>query len=209
MENEWIEWSKIFQFREVIHKRYKEVWDIPLLKRRSFLLKRYLKDGMYILDVGAGERGAEREIKRLGIELTYKSMDIDMTKIHDYYDLDEIKEEFDAVLLFEVIEHLTLEEGVMLLKKINSLTKKGGILIASTPNVFNPARFMRDATHKTFYAYDEFCGIVNMAGYTIEEVYRSYNDALHRYIFKVYLLGFLFKTLGIDYAYSVFLVGKK
>lgn len=209
MENEKIEWSRIFHSREMIHRRYREVWDIPLMKKRSFLFKRYLKNGLRVLDVGAGERGVEGEIKRLGIELTYKSMDIDRTKTHDYYSMEEINEDFDAVFLFEVIEHLSLEEGITLLKKINSLTKKGGILIASTPNIFNPTRFMRDATHRTFYAYDEFCGIVNMAGYSIEELYRSYNDAFHRYIIKVYLLGFLFRTLGIDYAYSVFLVAKK
>ncbi|MCX7965980.1 MAG: methyltransferase domain-containing protein [Syntrophorhabdaceae bacterium] len=209
MEYTHIEWSKMFDFREQIHKRYKGVWDIPLIKRRSILFKRFLKDGMAVLDVGAGAKGAGKEIKRLGLDVTYKSMDIDRSIKHDYYDLDEIKEKFHAVLLFEVIEHLSLEDGINLLKKIYNLTEEDGILIASTPNIFNPSRFMRDATHKTFYAYDEFCGIVNMAGYTIEEVFRSYNDAFHRYVFKVYILGFLFKTLGIDYAYSVFLVGKK
>jgi len=208
-KNTVLEWSKIFEYREIIHKRYKEVWDIPLIKKRSILFKRFLRDGMRVLDVGAGFRGAEKEIKRSGISIDYKSMDIDKSICHDYYDLSEIKEDFDAILLFEVIEHLSLEDGINLLKDLNGLTKKNGIIIVSTPNIFNPSRFMRDATHKTFYAYDELSGVINLSGYHIEEIYRSYNDAFHRYFFKVYVAGFLFRTFGIDYAYSIFIVGRK
>lgn len=204
-----LEWSKIFEFRELIHKRYKDVWHIPLIKRRSVLFKRFLRDGMRVLDVGAGFRGAENEIKKLGISIDYKSMDIDKSIYHDYYDLSDIKEDFDAILLFEVIEHLSLEDGINLLKKLHRLTKKNGVIIVSTPNIFNPSRFMRDATHKTFYAYDELSGILNLSGYQIEEIYRSYNDAFHRYFFKVFITGFLFKTFGIDYAYSIFIVARK
>jgi len=204
-----LEWSKIFEFRELIHKRYKDVWHIPLIKRRSVLFKRFLRDGMSVLDVGAGFRSAEKEIKKLWINIDYKSMDIDKSIYHDYYDLSDIKEDFDAILLFEVIEHLSLEDGINLLKKLHRLTKKNGFIIVSTPNIFNPSRFMRDATHKTFYAYDELSGILNLSGYQIEEIYRSYNDAFHRYFFKVFITGFLFKTFGIDYAYSIFIVARK
>lgn len=119
-----LEWSKIFEFRELIHKRYKDVWHIPLIKRRSVLFKRFLRDGMRVLDVGAGFRGAENEIKKLGISIDYKSMDIDKSIYHDYYDLSDIKEDFDAILLFEVIEHLSLEDGINLLKNFTGLQKR-------------------------------------------------------------------------------------
>ena len=30
----------------------------------------------------------------------------------------------------------------------------------STPNIFNPGRFWRDATHKVAYCYDELAGVL-------------------------------------------------
>jgi 2-polyprenyl-3-methyl-5-hydroxy-6-metoxy-1,4-benzoquinol methylase len=209
MEDWAVEWSKIFWYRDKIHKRYPDIWGIPLIKKRSQLLKGLLKDHMSLLDVGAGMKGMEQEIENLGLKLSYKSMDVDTTYRHDYYSLDAIEEQFDVILLFEVIEHLTLQEGLNLLQKLHGATKDNGLIVVSTPNIFNPSRYMRDATHRTFYAYDELCGLLNMAGFSIKDLYRSYNDAFHRYILKVYLLGFLFRVLSIDYAYSVFAVGEK
>jgi 2-polyprenyl-3-methyl-5-hydroxy-6-metoxy-1,4-benzoquinol methylase len=141
--------------------------------------------------------------------LTYKSMDVDRSNPHDYYDVESITEQFDAIIMFEVIEHLSLQEGIELMNKLYNRLNNGGIIIVSTPNIFNPARYMRDATHQTFYAYDELCGLFSIAGFDVKEVYRSYNDAFHRYLLKVYILGWLFRVLGIDYAYSIFVVGEK
>jgi len=209
MENVHTEWSSLFSYRDKIHKRYSEVWDIPLVKKRSHLLKGMLRDGMTLLDIGAGMKGMKAEIANLGIRLTYKSMDVDRSNPHDYYDVESISERFDAIIMFEVIEHMSLQEGLDLMKKLYSIMNEKGIIILSTPNIFNPGRYMRDATHKTFYAYDELCGLLNITGFNIKEVYRSYNDAIHRYFLKVYMLGWLFRFLGIDYAYSIFVVGEK
>ena len=203
------EWSKLFAYRDRIHKKYREIWDVPLVKKRSRLLKAHLKDGMAVLDVGAGMKGMKDEIAGLGIKVTYKSMDIDRSNEHDFYDVADINEKFDAIIMFEVIEHLDLEEGLQFLKALSEKVKKNGIIIISTPNIFNPSRYMRDSTHRTFYGYDELCGLLNLAGFGIRDVYRSFNDAIHRYILKVYLLGWLFRTLTIDYALSVFVVGEK
>lgn len=209
MENVQTEWSSLFLYREGIHKMYPEVWDIPLVKKRSHLLKNMLKDGISLLDVGAGMKGMKREIEGLGIELSYKSMDVDRSNRHDYYDISSITEGFDAVLMFEVIEHMSLQDGLETLKKIYAVLNSKGMIILSTPNIFTPSRYMRDATHRTFYAYDELCGLLNIAGFQIKNVYRSYNDAFHRYVLKVYLMGWLFRFLGIDYAYSIFVVAEK
>ena len=209
MKNVQNEWSSLFSYRDKIHRRYPEVWDVPLIKKRSHLLRGILRDGMNLLDIGAGMKGMKGEIEKLGIKLSYKSMDVDRSNQHDYYDVDSINEKFDAIIMFEVIEHMSLQEGLELLKKLYAITNERGIIILSTPNIFNPARYMRDATHQTFYAYDELCGLLNIAGFDVKEVYRSYNDAFHRYLCKVYLFGWLFRFLGIDYAYSIFVVGEK
>jgi len=209
MENVQTEWSNLFSYRDRIHKTFSDVWDIPLIKKRSHLLKNVVRNGMSILDIGAGMKGVKAEVEGLGIRLTYKSMDVDRSNEHDYYDLSSINERFDAIVMFEVIEHMSLQDGLEMLKKLYALLDKQGVIVLSTPNIFNPSRYMRDATHQTFYAYDELCGLLNIAGFEIRNVYRSYNDAFHRYLFKVYVLGWLFRTLGIDYAYSIFVVGEK
>ena len=209
MENVHTEWSSLFSYRDKIHKTYREVWDIPLIKKRSHLLRGILRDGMTLLDIGAGMKGMKAEIENIGIKLTYKSMDVDRSNQHDYYDVASINETFDVIIMFEVIEHMSLQEGLDLMKKLHSIMNERGIIVLSTPNIFNPSRFMRDATHQTFYAYDELCGLLNIANFNIKELYRSYNDAFHRYFLKVYMLGWLFRLLGIDYAYSIFVVGEK
>lgn len=209
MENVQTEWSSLFSYRDKIHRKYPEVWDIPLIKKRSHLLRGILRDGMKLLDIGAGMKGMKTEIENLGINLVYKSMDVDRGNVHDFYEVDAIQEKFDAIIMFEVIEHMSLQEGLDLMRKLYSNTNERGIIVLSTPNIFNPPRYMRDATHQTFYAYDELCGLLNIAGFEIKNVYRSYNDAFHRYLLKIYLLGWLFRFLGIDYAYSIFVVGEK
>ncbi len=204
-----LDWSRVFTFRDRIHKRYREIWDVPRIKKRAPLLRDTLRDGIRILDVGAGARGMKDEIASLGLTVNYKSMDIDRSMKHDFYDLQDIAEDFDAIICFEVIEHLSLDDGFGLLKRLFELTAKGGLIILSTPNIFNPSRYFRDATHRTFYSYDELCGITGMAGFEVTKVYRSFNDAFHRYILKVYMLGWLFRLLSIDYANSIFVVAEK
>ena len=208
MNNPSTDWSQIFSCRQEMHRRWPEIWDVPLIKNRSRFLGRWLKEGMKVLDVGAGPGDTRTLVEKLNIRIDYKSLDVDRRHEHDFYDIREVDELFDAVLLFEVIEHLSLEEGIDLFQRLKGILRPGGIIALSTPNVFNPSRFMRDSTHRTFYAYDELCGILSLSGFEIKGLYRSYNDALHRYIAKVYLLGFLFRFLGIDYANSIFAVGE-
>ena len=209
MKNIHNEWSSLFLHRDKIHKVHREVWDIPLIKKRSHLLKGIIKDNMTLLDIGAGMKGMKDEIANLGIKVAYKSMDVDRSNQHDYYDVSSINETFDAIIMFEVIEHMSLQEGLEVMKKLFSILNTKGVIVVSTPNIFNPVRYMRDATHQTFYAYDELCGLLSVAGFQVKNVYRSYNDAFHRYLMKVYLLGWLFRFLGIDYAFSIFVVGEK
>jgi SAM-dependent methyltransferase len=136
-------------------------------------------------------------------------MDVDREHPHDYYSLEEIHESFDAIFLFEVIEHLPLEEGVQLLERVYHLLNEGGRLILTTPNIFNPGRFWRDATHKVAYCYDELGGLLLSQGFAIRAMYRTYSDAFHRYLFRVYVMSPLHRYLGIDFAKSILIVAEK
>ena len=84
-------------------RRYPEIWNLKL--KLPFILK-YVREGESILDVGAFDRALGERIRSRCPSVRYKSMDIDSTYPHDYYSLEEIRETFDVILLFEVIEHL-------------------------------------------------------------------------------------------------------
>ena len=204
-----IPWSQLFKYREEIHRAYPEVWNIEILRKRFPLILKTIQDGEKVLDIGASDRGLEKRLKANYPNLIYKSMDIDKEQFHDFYSLEEIRESFDVILLFEVIEHLELKEGIQLLRNIFKLLTPGGRLILTTPNIFNPGRFWRDATHRVAYCYDELGGLLLAQGFYIKAIYRTYNDALHRYLFRVYIMTPLHRYLGIDYAKSILILAEK
>ena len=207
--NKKISWSKLFAYRDQIHDRYPEIWDLQILRKRFPLMVKHIRNGEKILDIGASNRDLEERLKRHYPNLTYKSMDVDKQQRHDFYSLEEIREAFDVVLMFEVIEHLELEEGVALLKRSYDLLNEGGRLILTTPNVFNPGRFWRDATHRVAYCYDELGGLLLAQGFSITGMYRTYNDVFHRYFFRVYVMAPVHRYLGIDFAKSILIVAEK
>jgi SAM-dependent methyltransferase len=207
--NEAVSWSKLFTYRDQIHGRYPEIWDLKILRKRFPLMLENIRDGEKILDIGASNRNLEERLKRHYPNLIYKSMDVDREQVHDFYSLEEIQETFDVVFLFEVIEHLELEEGLNVLEKVYGLLHGGGRLILTTPNVFNPSRFWRDATHKVAYCYDELGGLLLAQGFQIKAMYRTYSDAFHRYLFRLYVMAPLHRYLGVDFAKSILVIAEK
>jgi SAM-dependent methyltransferase len=207
--NEAISWSQLFDYRSRIHQRYPDIWDLKILRKRFPLMLKTIRDGERVLDIGASNRNLEERLNRHFPNLIYKSMDIDRKQFHDFYSLEEIRECFDVVFLFEVIEHLTLEEGIPLLKKVYDLLNEGGRLILTTPNVFNPSRYWRDATHQVAYCYDELGGILLAQGFSIRSMNRTYSDAFLQYVFRVYLMSPIHRYFGIDFAKSILIVAEK
>jgi SAM-dependent methyltransferase len=207
--DERISWSRLFDYRDRVHLRYPEIWDLKILRKRFPLMVKTIRDGEKVLDIGASNRNLQSRLKRHFPLLIYKSMDIDRDQFHDFYSLEEIQESFDVVFLFEVIEHLDLEEGVRFLKRIYDFLNEGGRLILTTPNVFNPSRFWRDATHKVAYCYDELGGLLLAQGFQVMGMYRTYSDAFHRYFFRLYVMAPLHRYLGIDFAKSILVIAEK
>ena len=207
--SEKVQWSPLFRNRDKVHRRYPRIWDLKILRKRFPLMLKHIRDGDKLLDIGASNRRLEPRIKAHYPKVAYKSLDIDRSQAHDFYSLDEVDETFDVVFLFEVIEHLELEEGMEMLGKIYALLSEGGRLILTTPNVFNPSRFWRDATHRVAYCYDELGGILLGRGFRIVSMYRTYNYAFHRFLFRVHIMAPLHRYLGIDFAKSILIVAEK
>lgn len=67
-----------------------------------------------------------------------------------------IKQDYDAVICLEVIEHMTKEAGVKLLDYLNRFLKKGGLLFISTPRRIDNPSENRKKYHLHEYTAVEF-----------------------------------------------------
>jgi SAM-dependent methyltransferase len=199
-------WSTLYKTRREIQRNFPDFWDLKVKKKHLDVILEELKDADAILDIGASTRELRhRLLVERGRKVTYKSMDIDRQTEQDYYSLDEIGEKFNMVFLFEVIEHLAFEDGVHLLKGIHDLLLPGGKLILTTPNAFHPNRYW-EYSHKVTYRYDEIGGILISLGFKVKEIFRIYNDAFFRRLFRIWVAAPLHKYLCVDYAKSILLV---
>ncbi len=204
-----VKWSEQFLLREKVHQRYPDLWHLKVVRKRVPFLLKHLKDGESVLEVGAFNRDLGEKMKIYLPRTTYKSMDIDPAYPHDYSSFDEIGEKFDMILLFEVIEHLGLEEGREMVKRVYQVLKPGGRVVLTTPNVFTPGRYWKDATHCTPYHYEELGGLLLGQEFELLEICRMFNAPFLEYLLKVYVFSSLFRFLGIDYTKSIMVVAQK
>lgn len=199
-------WSTLYKTRREIQRQFPDFWDLAVRKKHIEVVLEEVKDGDSILDIGSSTRELRhRLIDTCGRKVSYKSMDIDRETKQDYYSLDEIKEMFNVIFLFEVIEHLSFEDGVQLLHAIHDLLLPGGKLILTTPNAFHPNRYW-EYSHKVTYRYDEIGGILISLGFKVKSIFRIYNDAFFRRLFRIWIAAPLHKYLCVDFAKSILVV---
>jgi SAM-dependent methyltransferase len=204
-----IKWSEQLRLREKVHQQYPEIWDLKIVKKRLPIILRYLKDGEKVLEIGASDRGLEVRVKKYYPHAIYKSMDIDPSYPHDYSSFEEIRDTFDMVLLFEVIEHLDWESGREMVARIFDFLKPGGRVILTTPNIYTPGQYWKDVSHRTPYHYEELGGLFLSQRFESVELFRLFNAPLLRYVMKVYLFSPVFRFLKIDFTKSILLVARK
>ena len=207
--NEETSWSRLFEYRSSVHKRYSRLWDLRIVRKRVPFILKYLREGESVLEVGAFNRDLADRIKKHCPQVRYKSMDIDPTYPHDYASFEEIKETFDLVLLFEVIEHLTPDDGREMVAKIHGVLRQGGRVIVTTPNVYTPGQYWKDITHLTPYHYEELGGAFLRQGFELVEINRLHSEPFLRFFLKAYFFLPLFRFLGVDFTKSILLVARK
>jgi 2-polyprenyl-3-methyl-5-hydroxy-6-metoxy-1,4-benzoquinol methylase len=199
-------WSTLYKTRREIQRKFPDFWDLKVRKKHLEIVLEEVRDGDSILDIGSSTRELRhRLIDVSGRRVIYKSMDIDRETKQDYYSIEEIKEKFNVIFLFEVIEHLSFEDGVQLLDTIYDLLLPGGKLILTTPNSFHPNRYW-EYSHKVSYRYDEIGGILISLGFKVKDIFRIYNDAFFRRLVRIWLAAPLHKYLCVDFAKSILVV---
>jgi 2-polyprenyl-3-methyl-5-hydroxy-6-metoxy-1,4-benzoquinol methylase len=201
-----VPWSRLYAARCEIQDRYRRIWNVPVAKRYSKVLFDRGRDGVSVLEIGAGTKGLARRIAKQWPNASYKSLDIDRTQEHDFHSLDEITGEYDFVCMFDVIEHVRPEEAYRILGKCREVLKPGGMLCATTPNTYHPPTFLRDATHITPWCYDELGAMALMSGFRVEGLFRLYHDDfIGRLIHRV-LLYPVHKAMDMDFAKQIMIV---
>jgi len=202
-------WSTLYKTRREIQRNFPDFWDLKVRKKHLDVILEEIRDGDKILDIGSSARELRHRIVDIcDRKISYKSMDIDRETKQDYYSLDEIREQFNVVFLFEVIEHLTFEDGVHLLGSIYDLLLPGGKLILTTPNAFHPNRYW-EYSHKGSYRYDEIGGILISLGFQVKSIFRIYNDAFFRWLFRIWVAAPIHKYFSVDFAKSILVVASK
>lgn len=168
-----------------------------------------------ILDVGGGHRKLNNMIESFNISYNYKSVDKSKNVKHDYQDINDIKKsKFDIIFMFELIEHLSFQDGLSYLSKVFDLLKNNGVFIISTPNAHHINQLWKsNVTHIQQYPGSDLCAILRMIGFSDDiKMYRSFiksrKTGLKKYIkFKLHVL--ITKILGVDYAHGIMVIAKK
>ena len=100
----------------------------------GIIWKRYISGAKKVLDFGGGQGQLEHIIRRLGFDGEYESLDLNLSKDHEYKSVNDVSSQYDLVLCLEVIEHLYFEDFLELMPKLVGLIKPGGSIVFSTPN---------------------------------------------------------------------------
>jgi len=202
-------WSHLYEARERLRGKYREVWDLPIKRNREQVLLEELRPGSSVLEIGSSDRRLEPLLTSSFEGLEYRSMDTDRETRHDFYDLDEVEGEFDAVLLFEVIEHLPFEEGVRLAARIFDLLRSGGKLVTTTPNVAHPTHFYRDPAHVAAWSHEGLGGVLLALGFEVAGMYRLYAAPAVRELFRRVVAAPLHRYFGVDFAHTLLVVARR
>ncbi len=123
-----------------------------------------------VLDVGAFDRAFGKALDRCGFTLTYHSLDVDGSAAHDFRSIEEVRETYDAIAMFELIEHLSYEDVDKLLHAAYGLLAPGGCLLVSTPNPLHPERYFSDASHKQHWPAHDLYALLRHVGFAKADI---------------------------------------
>jgi hypothetical protein len=111
-----------------------------------------IRDRESILDVGAGDLRVKEKMIRAGYGGVYHTMDIASEYHHTYNSLDQVDRKYAAIICLDVIEHMTLADGMQMLARFMELLDDDGVVVLQTPNakcIRNPMAW--DMTHLHVY----------------------------------------------------------
>lgn len=146
-----------------------------------------------ILDIGCGTGhflyylGKKGYTDFLGVDISPQQVDFcrenvsKKVKLADAFEfLKEKKDTYDVIVANDLLEHITKEETVKFLMRVNAALKEKGVFIMRTPNMGNPfavhSRY-KDFTHETGFTDRSLYQVFWTAGFRDIQVlpYKNYS----------------------------------
>ena len=160
----------------------------PLVSDRDGLIaRRLVARASKVLEVGAGDRPFEPELRARGFVGTFKTMDVNRGRKFDYYSVEEIDECFDAIIMREVIEHCPRSLFYAYLDKFLSILTPGGLLAMTTPNPWAVVWFIAaDYTHVSPWPPADLYGVLRWFGFQPVEIYRVIWPSKFQFLKRMY-----------------------
>jgi len=188
--------NELDDIREIVYQSYVSKHfgfshDINNIEREYYRTYLWWKDNLWrfinhldkkskILDVGCGLGHHIYALKKLGfknvlgIDISEECIEFckrrgfNVVQADAFEFLSECNEKYDLIIAFDIIEHLTVEEGYLLSKLVLDRLKNKGLFIINVPNANNPLelrdRFI-DITHKVIYTPESIRELLLVAGF--------------------------------------------
>ena len=197
------------EIRDKVQKRFIRFYPLLNLDRPSRAHRLWLSYALSankVLDFGAGDLRFKEFVLHNGFKGEYRTLDVGSDFVYDFHNLDDIKEKFDLILCFEVIEHVNLSDFLGLLGKLKARLNDGGKLIITTPNIHHINHFWKtDVTHIRPYPYEDLYALLRACGFKDIIMHRIVwwegKGLLHSLKFSARRV--LTHILGVDYATNI------
>lgn len=154
--------------------------------RNGTICERILPHSRRVLDVGSGDNPFLPSLKKNGFDGVYRTMDVSASVPCDYYSLDQVDGTFDAVLMLDVIEHLTRPDFYAYTRKILELLAPGGWLIITTPNPWSGTWVYADYTHISPWTPADLAAVLRCYGFEQPEITRLIFPSKYLFIKRLY-----------------------
>jgi hypothetical protein len=205
-----IDWTLVNKAKNLAETQLdRPILGFPIVPDYRQPLVDFLRPEMKILDVGSHDRSLATYLDSLfPSALEYSSMDIDRSQKHDFYSLEEITGQFDAVVCFEVVEHMTPRMALDFFSAAYQCIAPQGRLFVSTPNVYHPMAFWSDCTHITPFRIRHLAGWMGTAGFSRFWGYRVVQMNWKKRL-RYWRYRGLLRLLNLDFAPGIVVVAEK
>jgi hypothetical protein len=209
MSDTTISYTQLTRWAPECVKRFGKIHEIPIILS-GYKECRHLYHGGKVLDVGAGVTKPLKQALALD-DKNYFSLDNDPEGKFDFTSFGEIPPgmKFDLIVLNQILEHLTIDESVIMIQHVDARLADRGHVFISVPNMQHPVRFWGHALHITPWPYDHLYGLVRHCGLDVVAIARSNKFSPPLNPIKKFIIGTVCEVFRIDWCDSILLVAKK